>query len=327
MPPIIALFLCISFIALCFKMELSRKKSVSNLLWLPFIWYLIVSSRPISSWFGGGGGNSSSDYYLEGSPLDRNVFIILIIIAIILLVRRNIKLTNIFKYNRWLCIYLIFCGISVLWSDFPFVAFKRWIKEIGNLSIILVLITNNDPKGAVNTLIKRCAYIVAPLSIVLIKYYPVYGRVFTRTGFPSLVGVTLNKNTLGIYCTISLIWFLGDLKNWWRIDNPIDKKLKWINIVIVSLLIWLLFLTNSATSIVCLFIGIGFLLALRMNTIQSHSKYLGTYIVLIVTGLFLMDYLFDLQGMLFQSLDRNETLTGRTDVWKLVLSFGTNPLS
>ncbi len=40
----------------------------------------------------------------------------------------------------------------------------------------LIFLTEPDAKEAMVTLMKRCAYIVVPVSILFIKYYPCLGR-------------------------------------------------------------------------------------------------------------------------------------------------------
>lgn len=42
----------------------------------------------------------------------------------------------------------------------------------------LIILTEPDAKEAMVTLMKRCAYIVVPVSILFIKYYPCLGREF-----------------------------------------------------------------------------------------------------------------------------------------------------
>src|SRR5207247_1059369 len=94
--------------------------------------------------------------------------------------------------------FLLFCFVAIVWSEFPFVALRRWTKVIGHPVLALILLTEPDPKQALITLMKRWAYLVIPISILFIKYYPKWGRNFDYwTGMAFNTGVTAGKNTLG----------------------------------------------------------------------------------------------------------------------------------
>src|SRR5438128_579043 len=92
-----------------------------------------------------------------------------------------------------LIVFLLYCFISIAWSDFPFIAFKRWIKILGHPIMALIVLTEPDPKEALIRLMKRCAYVVVPVSILFSKYYPELGRGFTPWGAATRTGITTNK--------------------------------------------------------------------------------------------------------------------------------------
>ena len=98
---------------------------VSNAIYIPLLWIVILGSRPVSVWFGGGASMESTDDYLEGSPFDRMVFLFLILAGAVVLLRRRVNWKALFTNNKWLLVFTLFWGISVLWSDYPFVALKR----------------------------------------------------------------------------------------------------------------------------------------------------------------------------------------------------------
>ena len=91
----------------------------------------------------------------------------------------------------------LYCFISILWSDFPFVAFKRWIKVLGLPIMALIVLTEPDREEAVTRLMKRCAYVIVPVSILFIKYYPQWGRSFDLERGAMNTGITENKNMFG----------------------------------------------------------------------------------------------------------------------------------
>jgi O-antigen ligase len=184
----------------------------SGPLWIALIWIVIIGSRPVSFWFGGGIQIEKPEDYLDGSPLDRNIFILLILAGLIVLWRRRIEWDRIFASNRWLFIFFLYCGISVLWSDFPFVSFKRWFKDSGNVIMLLIIVTDQNPVQATKAVLARYTYVVVPLSLLFIKYFPEYGRYYIPwTWEPAFCGITTNKNELG--CAI----FIGGLFLVWEL--------------------------------------------------------------------------------------------------------------
>jgi exopolysaccharide production protein ExoQ len=77
---------------------------------------------------------------------------------------------EIVRNNQWLAIFFVYCFLAIFWSDFPFVAFKRWMKVLGHPIMALIVLTKPDPGEALTRLMKRCAYVIVPVSLLFIKY-------------------------------------------------------------------------------------------------------------------------------------------------------------
>ena len=178
MPPLTALIVCSVFIFYLYVNDLRRKPKVSRAIWIPLIWLLILGSRAVSQWLNLGVSFESPDEFLEGSPLDRAIFGVLIGIGLFILLRRRLNWSQIFRTNGWVFLFFVYCGISVMWSDYSFVAGKRWVKGIGDLVMVLVILTELNPIEAVKVVLRRWAYVLIPLSVVLIKYFPELGRAY-----------------------------------------------------------------------------------------------------------------------------------------------------
>jgi len=178
MPRQLALLCCILFIVWLFVRDRKLRPMTSAALWVSLAWILIVGSRPVSYWFSGSENLESPDGYLEGSSMDRNVFLLLLAAGLILLLRRKIDWAGFFSANRWFCAFFLYFLVSVVWSDYPFVGMKRWIKDAGNVVILLIILTEKDPVRAVRAVFHRFAYVVVPLSVVFIKYFGDIGRYY-----------------------------------------------------------------------------------------------------------------------------------------------------
>ena len=170
MPPLIALTLCCIFVLWLYVRDSRQYPEVSVAIYIPLIWLLIFASRPISQWLGMGQVVESPQAYLEGSPFDRNIFTALIGVGLFTLLRREVNWSDLLGRNKWIFSFFLYCGMSIMWSDFPVVTGKRWLKGIGALVMVLLVITDRDHLEALKALIRRWAYVLLPMSVVLIKY-------------------------------------------------------------------------------------------------------------------------------------------------------------
>ncbi len=203
-----------------FYLDRDRSVRTAQSLWLPVIWIWIIGSRPVSLWLGlGGGSDDFATQLVEGSPYDAAIFGILLAAGIVVLIRHRTRTYTCLKASWPIFVYFAYCLLSVLWSDFPDIAFKRWIKAIGDLVMALVVVTDTDPVAAVGRLISRVGFILMPASVLFIKYFGDLGRGYDPDGRPMNTGVTTNKNILGV---ITLVIALGTL--WSFLDSLFAKR-------------------------------------------------------------------------------------------------------
>jgi O-antigen ligase len=287
---------------------------------------VIVCSRPVSEWlklFGFPVGPSSVE---EGSPLDACFYFALIAAGIFVLNKRQVSLSEIFRNNGWLMAFLLYCFIAILWSDFPFVAFKRWIKILGLPVGALVLFTEPDFEEALTRLMKRSAYVLIPFSILLIKYYPEIGRKFDPwSGLAMNTGVTAGKNTLGCVCMLLGLFFFWLLLQTWRTERSRERRNELLLIGGLLLMIsWLFRLAHSATSLVCLLVGMSVIVLLGRRWV--NKRLIGMYALVAVIVLLSAQLAFGISAYVIELLHRNPTLTDRTVLWADILKIKINPI-
>src|SRR5438477_6823985 len=141
LPPWLAAFLTLGFMAFLFRRDIRQRPNISGALWLPLIWFLITCTRPVSAWLNIFGISVTGAVSLEeGSRLDACFWFVMIVCGIYVLKRRQVRLGEICRENGWLTAFLFYALISVSWSDFPYVAFKRWIKIIGDIMMVLIVL-------------------------------------------------------------------------------------------------------------------------------------------------------------------------------------------
>ena len=324
MPPQLAtLVFAIGTLGL-FWLDRDRERRTSPALWLPIIWLAIGGSRNVSQWLSPAGAGFSPDQILEGSPLDRAIMSGLIAFGLAVLAARRGRTLSVLGRNLPLLVFFLFCGVSLLWSDFPFVAFKRWTKVLGNVVMVLVVLTDPDRETAVKKFFTRTAFLLIPASVLLIKYYPEYGRYYDRwEGAAFYTGVAIDKNMLGcisfVFGTV-MFWQLIEL---WRQTADRGRRALALGTVL-AICLWLLIASQSATSLACLMLGV------TLITVLSFSRQGRPWVVHVILAALLLagsvTYLFpDVFVFVVQSLGRDPTLTGRTALWTDVLAMEPNP--
>jgi exopolysaccharide production protein ExoQ len=328
MPPRLASCLCFAFILWLLRRDTKRASGVSTAIWIPLIWIWIIASKPLAYWLVSGTTAAEVTDVTQGSFFDRNAYLALIILGLIVLAKRGITWNQVFGENRWLWIFSLFCLISVLWSPIPFVALKRWIKDVGTIVMILILLTEQNPTVAIRTVFLRCAYLLVPLSVLFIKYYPDMGKYWNQwTGAGAYNGVTTNKNSLGVLAMMSglyLLWSIVDIEK--RSTWLKTIRSMWPELVVLFMCLWILKIADSATSLGCFIVGTGVFLAAHTRWVRTNLRRLGWWVCgLVLASLFLFAVP-DLRRVVAESLGRDVTLTTRTDIWNEVLDLKTNPL-
>ncbi len=307
---------------------LNRDNSVrtSKALWLPVMWLWIIGSRPVSMWLGIGGGTGNSlDATLDGSPMDAAVFAVLMAIGLIVLFFRKKKARAFLGVNGAILLYFLYCLLSVVWSPFPEPSLKRWTKAVGDLVMVLVILTDGQPIAALRRVYSRVGFILFPFSVMLIRYSNI-GRSYDPDGTPENVGTTLNKNTLG------LIVFVISLGVLWNVrsliahkDGPHRGRRLVAQCTLLGFGIAVLQMAHSATSVLCLLLGAGLMFATSLDFIRMRPGR--------VTALSLGVVLSGGLGLLFgggsavsKSLGRGGGLSGRTDIWGCSIAAAGNPV-
>ena len=319
----VALLVCLIGIGGLFLLDRDRSIHCSKALWLPTMWLWIVGSRPVSDLVGLSPTNI--DTTMEGSPVDRLVFQVILAAGLVVLGMRRNQTGKLLRDNWPIIIYFAYCLATILISDFPDIAFKRWIKAIGDLVMVLVVLTDKQPIAAVEKIIARTGFILLPLSVLLIKYFGNVGRGYDPNGNPMNTGVTTNKNTLGV---ITLVISLGAL---WKVLSLLkDKRLPHRNrhllaqSVLLAFGITVLYMAHSATSVSCFMLGGTLILVTRMPFFRRHPAAVHGLIVMLLL-VSTIAVLLGAQAAFVHALGRDTNLTGRTDIWAAVLPVVPNP--
>lgn len=315
------------------KRDQAIRGGISRSVWIPTLWLGIIASRPLSAWFGHSGVRSDVESATAGSPIDMLGYMVLIAASIFVLGRRQFDWGTLIQRNWPIFLFYSFLLLSVLWANYPFVSFKRWFKEFGNILVALVILTEANPMQALRAVFVRCAYVLIPLSVIFIRYFPDLGRVYSiHSGEMQATGVTFQKNSLGamvLVCGLVLLWDYVKLRQE-QLGQKEKKKYRRADFLarvgVLAFGGYLLYVCDSKTSMLCLILSGGILAASRWRFLRPRLHLIGTIGLLVVVGFILLDQTFGIKDELIGSLGRDMTLTGRTDVWEVLLNVGTDPI-
>ena len=305
---------------------LDRDKSVRSSIaaWLPIAWFLIVGSRPVSLWFGAGGvpaGNALAAT-LEGDSTDAAIFGVLIVAGIILLCRRVRITTALLKASSPVLVYYLYCLMSTAWSPFPGSSFKRWIKCVGDLVMVLIIVTEAHPVLALRRLYSRVGFVLLPFSLVLIKCTNL-GVQYDELG-PHYIGVTTSKNPFGMMLyvlSIGVVWNVRALLLDKRGPNRARRLIAQGTLLAFGIL--LLQMAHSATSLFCFVLGSGLMLASGLPAIKDRPGRLH----ILCSGILLVGAvgLVFGEGAITGAMGKTSDLSGRTEIWAAAIASADSP--
>jgi uncharacterized membrane protein HdeD (DUF308 family) len=267
MPPSIARLICFVGVAGLFYLDRDKSVRTSPAAWLPFFWIAIAGSRPVSNWFGYT-MPTGLDAQIDGTQPDRIIFQVLVIAGLLVLFFRT-KQTSAYLAANWpILMYLFYCLVSVTWSDYPEVSAKRWVKAIGDLTMVLIVVTDNEPVEAIKRLFSRLGYVLLPASVLVIKYYGEFGHSYDPSGGQVNTGVTTNKNSLGVITLVITLGVLWHIRELFRDKHQPNRGRHLLaQAVLLAFGVALLVMAHSATCQACFILGAVLMLATNLTII------------------------------------------------------------
>jgi exopolysaccharide production protein ExoQ len=323
----IATILTLALIAGLFYLNREKGEYTSKALWIPVFWLLIVSSRPVTGWLNINREITLEDRFTEASPVDAAYYGLLVVASLLILNRRWVRVRGFVQANLPILLFFFYCGLSIVWADSPAIAMKRWIKAVGDVAMVLVVLTDPNPGLAIRRVFERVGFVLLPLSILFIKYFPSMGSIYDPFDHVTMYfGVTSFKNLLGVtsmFCGLGSLWlFLGAFEDR---AKPYRIRVLIAHGTVVAMAVWLIVKADSMTSLSCLGLA-GAVMVMASTKWVVHRPPAVLLLVAGAAGVALFALFMDTGGSMVQSLGRNSTLTGRTQIWAAVLAQRINPV-
>jgi hypothetical protein len=285
-----------------------------------------AGSRFASQWLNLGAPEAMGvEIYSDGSPIDRNVFLVLFVLGVGVLLRRRLHWAELLSSNIWIVLFFLFCAVSATWSDDPFISLKRWVKGFGSIVMALILLTERQPHAALTLVLRRLAFVLVPLSILFIKYFPDLGRSY-HMGVPMFTGVAFQKNSLGQLCMLLAVYFSWALlfRSLVTAQTSLSQPSRAVAGLMLIMLTWLLLLAQSATALALTAGTVCFFFVARLRYFERQpSRLIGSAIATAV-AIATLEYFFQLKDRVIVMLGRQPDLTDRMPVWEMVLEMVPN---
>jgi O-antigen ligase len=289
-------------------------------IWLPILWYAVETSRSISRWLAVFGYQVAlTSDPLEGTPIDRTVLSIMMVVAIGILVSRKTRWGTLLNNNRWLCALFLFMLFSVIWSDYPLVSVKRWMRAMVDVLMALIVLTDRDPLEAECTVIRRVMLVNILLSVIMIKYFRPFAIGWDQFGEEMWTGTTIHKNVLGqVVMTGSLYFIFELLRKRWNTTSA-------LYVAYLLMAAWILRgggTHRSNTAI--LGVVIGTLVLVCLHLLRSRAARIRRYLAaaaFVAACLVVVFQAYEaitdesVLSVAVTASGRDVTLTGRTDLW------------
>lgn len=319
MPPPLALLLCTGFVIYLLRYDRKQAPTVSFASWVPTLWLFAISTKSLGAWFASRMGDESS------SVLDEVFLVSLAVLGCVIIARRRFDWWGALRGNPWLLVLIGYMLVSVVWSDLPLTCIKRWIRQMVGVVVILVVLSEEDPKQTTECLLRRLAYVLLPYSIVLIKYFPNLGVLYGRwSGDIMWVGVADHKTGLGRISLVATAYLSWSVYRKWRLRHNEPLPVGFLAEVAVFLLA-LKFLFNpdgkaSATAIAAFGLGVSVYLSFwwlgRRGITPSPVLAMLGVLGLVTFGISMPLSGGSVAGGLNESMGRDSTFTGRSEIWE-----------
>jgi exopolysaccharide production protein ExoQ len=244
------------------------------------------------------------------------------IITFFLIISYTKDILTLIKREKFIACLVGIAILSTLWSDLPDITFRRGIVLFGTTLFGLYLAVRYTLKEQLRLLAIMLG-IAATLSLLFAIFLPSYGitgeiyeitpqgiRIASEIYEGTWKGIFFHKNVLGRLMVLSVLVF--------AMLNIEETKYRIIKWAMLGLSLSLLILSESKSSLVIF--GIILILFTFYKSLQWHINIrLSLYCFYAIAVIFMVVWSLGNTKYIFNIVDRDITLSGRSDLWEAVL--------
>lgn len=240
------------------------------------------------------------------------VYLFLFFSSLVILSKRFDKILSLIRSEKYLSIFILLCLLSAVWSEYPFLSFKRSFQLFVMFLVTIEAFVNIEP----NVLLKQLRIVV---SVYL--FFNLYACRFIPAAidpvFGTWRGMEVQKNWLAqnsLYCLLSSIVFFSFDKT--RLTKLYDSVL-----ILISVL--MIYKAHSSTIMIAIaiivWLGIIFKLETVFTRLGIGRTILGlTFLFILSFSVIFLIFSTEIFGLIPGYFGKDLTLSGRVDIWDFV---------
>ncbi len=247
--------------------------------------------------------------------INQVVYTLLFLISTTSVLPKLNQLVELIKRERFLSLFLLWCTLSVIWSDYSFIAFKRLFQFYTIVIICVAVLLHHDSIAAIMKHFKLLLSVYLMLTLIAVLTIP---GASDPTSY-SWRGLTPSKNLLGQSALISILIWFNSIKQ----SNTMLNKT--ISVFMLTISFVLLFGSLSMTSILVFLIIIFLAILFKLERSLFYRLGIGnsySIMLFIAVGFTLLVSYYaapEVLATLPESFGKDATFTGRTELWNDLL--------
>lgn len=238
------------------------------------------------------------------------------------LISKKNDLIQLIIREKYLFLFIVFAFLSIIWSNFSFITFKRIFTILAMYLTIISFLLHVDSAKEILKYFKIILYPYLIVTIIVVFIVP--GALDPQ--FHTWRGITTHKNILGQIALLSI--FLCYII--FKVENTFNAKI--IASIMLSLSIIILFGAFSSTAILTFIFFVGMTLLFSVDTIFKPLGIGRTVSFMIILSLVciivvLVIWLPEMESIIPSLFGKDTTFSGRTDLWNYLIGvFPAHPI-
>lgn len=248
----------------------------------------------------------------EGSTVRQYVWSLVFLVSILVLLfhkKKAIQTINTIEPLFW--VLLAYAGVSIAWSPYPFISFKRYFQLAGVVLIGVAACAVKSTDKDIVDIIRAPLTVLLSISWVIVWLWPDQGLDNDNAwrGFMS------HKNQLGqLGLLTAIIWFFS---------VRLRSTPRLISVLFISMALLTVLFSHSSTNLIVILLVAAWIFLKNVSLRGLKPLLLATATVLLLVGLFAAVVVGvpspeTVTDFLFESVGRESSLTGRTHLWGLI---------
>jgi O-antigen ligase len=247
--------------------------------------------------------------FATSNTANQIIFSSLFIISAIIIISKRHEILQFVKVEKFLSIFLLWSFLSVFWSDFTIISFKRWFQIFGMVIIFLAALFHFQSTKEVLKIFKAVLAIYLPLCLLSVLLIPEA----TQWEFPAWRGLAPQKNTLGQISLISIMILSFAPWEGGRVQRTLHIILLIISFI---LLIGSKSTTSILTGLIVLFLNIlSYAEKIIVRPVVGGMLSMVLFLTLLLSIISIIYIEPSIVAMIFDVFGKDLTFTNRVDIW------------